>query len=290
MREELKKEEVKRIIEEGGQQLKKAAWMASRGFNTEHEYDRIISDIVYNHFEHVLHRKFILTAMGMNWSAYRRFLAEYEQWKEGGLPESETGAEWLCYRVSKEEAASPLDKSHFFELMTFFCYPVEYYEPYPEGVPIPDRAAGCLFPDDINIGYDIWKDDGGLFDAGFRMGDDIVLTDHYGLKAHIKVKECLQECLSERIGTDSGLRRRYLGEGTIEGYTSETPRPVIIETYEGRIKMLRTHGDEEDEKAMKAFPLWKEVNAHAERFERRRERIIEAIKEKYAPLEGANRT
>ena len=219
--------------------------------------------------------------MGMNRKAYERFLSEYKRWKEGGLAEGEAGDEWLYYRAPKKEAASTLDKSHFFELMTFFCYPTEYYMPYPEGVPIPDRAAGFLFPDDINIGYDIWKDDGGLFDAGFRMGDDIVLTDHYGLKSHIKVTECLRECLSERIGTDSGLKRRYLGVGTIEGYTSETPRPIVIETYEGRIKVLCTHGDEEDEKAMKAFPLWKEVNAHAEQIERLHGEIIRAIKDKY---------
>lgn len=77
MREELKKEEVKRIIEEGGQQLKKAAWMASRGLCTEWEYERTIMDIVYDHFNAALYRRGDLhAAMGRNWSTYRRFLVE----------------------------------------------------------------------------------------------------------------------------------------------------------------------------------------------------------------------
>lgn len=281
------KEELEQKLEEWDQTLKKIAMDARRGLFTSEAVDREINILFYTEFE----TNFLQNVKGFHRvagsKAYERLLAEYGLWKEGKVPESEVGEEWVTSRMlGVGEKVSSLDKEHIFEIWDFFCFPLNCREPCPKGITVPDILKGH-HPADLVVGYDIWGESGVEPAGGFQIGEEVALTDHYGLKSHIRILEHVTD-------PQESIRRRcygYVGEGMMEGYTA-TPREIHVHISEsGRIVMLSTtrdgwYGDPGDQIAVRDFPLWREANAHYDKCAERERGMYRAIREKYGmPLD-----
>lgn len=179
--------------------------------------------------------------------SYSRFLDDFECWQSGRQLSSIIEKPWLYYASASsrfECEASDSDRISFFELMKAFRVPPHYFRPIPDGIIVPDDHPGH-FPSDTVVGYYIWEDDGGLLNENFKLGDRIILTDHYGLKAQIQVTE--------------RLTHGFAGFGSIEGYTSSAPKKINIEIHDGRICRLLFTGDRDDYDAFNSFPLWQDA-------------------------------
>ena len=217
---------------------------------------------------------------------WMRFCNDWTMWKAGGRPESTMGEPWLfCDRLDEritdkasldlmrrakiyglgasapETEASPPDRAEFFRLIDAFHVPLAYFQPAPADMIQPSvqythtYAAGvkCLIRFHCT-------DDGGLSKDPDPAGKSYVLTNAHGLKAHV----CVQEVRPREKQTmepdidDYMPKARYLGSGTIEGYTAGSVRPMTIRTGEGgKIVSLGTCLDINDLNVYSAFPLWR---------------------------------
>ena len=109
----------------------------------------------------------------------------------------------------------------------------------------------------------------------------VILTDHYGLKAHIKlVQDQKPDRLPVQTKGSAEHCTEYIGTGTIEGYTSDRPREIIITvSADDQIRCLFTEQDHDDRDAFKSFPLWKDYHQIIRKLEQEEEDIITKLME-----------
>lgn len=141
------------------------------------------------------------------------------------------------------------------------------FQTIPEGIIIPDDHLGH-FPDEVVIGWDIWEDDGGLTKENFVLGDRIVLTDHYGLKAKIQVTEHLTS------NRESGSDIEFSGLGTVEGYTASEPKNIHIVVHNEQIHSLSFIMDQDDMVVFNSFPQWQKALEYRRKFSEQRKKVI----------------
>lgn len=187
--------------------------------------------------------------------AYYNFLEDFDRWQVGKQPSSFIGKPWLYYDKFFDDETSISDKIAFFELMKAFHIPPHYFQPIPDGIITPDDHPGH-FSNDIIIGWNIWVDDGGLLEKNFKLGDCIILTDHYGLKTQIQITECL---ISNEEKDKVGVYTRFVGFGSVEGYTASKRKKIYIDVYNDHIHSLLLTMDSDDLLAFHNFYLWQEA-------------------------------
>ncbi|MCR5047356.1 MAG: hypothetical protein K6A37_00160 [Saccharofermentans sp.] len=221
-------------------------------------------------------------------ASYERFVDDYRMWKGGEHPCGKCGDVWLIY---KGEEASCGDKEQFFKLMEFFHVPVEYFEPAPKGIvwsdDIIDRHGN------LSISSYLWVDDGGLLSDSFVPGSDIILKDHYGLVSVIRNVVSINNHPGYDMLGRFVREASFYGIGTIEGYTSDTEREILIYIKDGKIYSLFVpyplySNDEmdlsnEDQKAMREFPLWHDMYSYHRKHYGIEESIFGKIIDEYLP-------
>ena len=313
-------ENISRITE----QCRKISTLYKRGYMTDDEKQRELSYLFFDGLRAFLREHGIyLRISAANWAD---FLRDYQLWaeKQPALPEeiiplsdkedgqkadekSRTSSEtapWLCLRKERISGgteygteASPPDKAAFFSLMQTFCLEPGFYEPLGEGTAEPAILMSSEGSYDLNIGgTDVWQDDGGLLSETFRLGDTIVLTDRYGLKAKIQVTEAIP---------DKGIFKKeadFIGTGFVEGYTTERPREIRIRLTEYRpargypekdgtsakddpvkrqVFSLEFAADADDKALFRDFPLWQEWHRLQDRKNEQYDAAMNRIIEKY---------
>lgn len=213
-------------------------------------------------------------------SRWDRFEDDHHLWENGQKPCSKKGNIWLKYlrdsgdgRVRAGDEASCTDKERFFSLMRAFDVPTDYYMPAPEGTVFSNRRLGH-FPSDmiVDFGND-WQDDGGLLKEDIQPGSEITLTDRYGLKTTIRITEHLtpEEQRERKVYAD------YIGNGHIEGYTTNRDREIKIFLNKGGISSLLTEIDNEDRDAFSSFPLWQAEQQYNNEIHRVTQNVVENL-------------
>lgn len=182
------------------------------------------------------------------------FLIDYQAWKSGKQLSGGGKAPWLVYSSYRSDVILPtseLEKDVFFKIMEICQFPVNYYEPMPEELPIPDMRITSFGSGNLcNI-----VDDGGLVNDPDPVGKTFILTDQYGLKTTVTIQ---QQGLDDRKD-----KCDYFGLGTIEGYTSSTPVKIDIYYRDNLVEYVKVRIDDYDmqcehDKVFRRFPLWQE--------------------------------
>ena len=274
-REAISEKDLTENINRFTEECRKICGRYKKGFLTDTEIQRELDYLTFNYFTVFLKEHRVYTAF----TAANRadFLRDYRQWAEKNLTSEEADFRpfagedeassavpetipWLC--LIKEnvyggteyaEEASPQDKAAFFTLMQAFCLDPDHYEPLPKGAAAPAVLASGEGSWDFRMGgNNVWQDDGGLLSETFSLGDTIVLTDRYGLKAKIQVKEAVpKEEIPQREAD-------FIGTGFVEGYTTERPREIRIRLTDRRPIFLEFAMDADDYAHFRNYPLWKE--------------------------------
>ena len=258
--------------------------MYARGLLQEEERDSRIAAALSGGFNSYLDRKSLrLRIEAEDWPTFASALS---RWKEKGGAGNLQCCPWLFYFREDEElgirygeeAALP-DKIRIMQLLEACRIPVEAFRPVPAGIPCPDEHPGH-HPNEYVIGFEIWEQDGGLAGGDFRPGEEITLTDRYGLKTVIRIEEhYTTEAEKDRRHDDAD----YAGTGTIEGYTTERPRKirVYISRKNDRIFCLAFF-KENDDYALR-FPLWEEYRKDRDEIRKIHEKIIRDLVDEYTP-------
>lgn len=239
----------------------RSAW--NRGLLTQFDVRESLARMIDDEFKSLFKQHRIIKHLGpKNKDCWERFYDDYRMWERGEEPCSTKGNMWLTYmrptsscNGDGDNEASPKDKICYFEIMKFFHIPTEVFCPPPKGVICPDVRLGH-YPDNIVIGTDIWGDSKELLSDGFELGNEITLTDHLGLKTVMKITNHIS--LREKENSMWKKDYDYVGEGTIEGYTSRREREIKIYIYNGRVSSLLTITGPDDVEEFNKYPLWKE--------------------------------
>ena len=269
-------EDVAENMERFSHACRKICRSYQRGRMSHDELHRLLSSELCDGFLNFLHRHDVhMHITPENWPD---FMNDYHLWSEGELPTTGNPLPWFRFYLDGSDASAQ-DKATFFRLMRECCISPKYYQPLAEGYADPDLLPGH-FPVDYIVGMGhIWEDDGGLLSDDFKLGDTIILTDHYGLKSEIKVTERVPE---------EDIRRRgsYVGTGYIEGYTSkEKPHKIHISIDNRKIYALSFSLDPGEELEVYHFPLWDEWNKWREKREKCFQSAVDQIEEKYSIVE-----
>ncbi len=199
-------------------------------------------------------------------------LADYKKWSEGERPDSESNNPWLrtSGSTNPECAASEDERAFFFKIMEFLKLPISYYEPVPEYIAKPDLHVMTYGTGDKISIYGTVDDDGIINDAE-PIGKRFVLTDRYGLKTQIEVRE---------VGTNSAGFPEFKGKGTIEGYTSSSLVDITIWTHKNQVFSINayiyTDVWQEHYDTYRNFPLWQD---YFKEREKRNAICLDAIKD-----------
>ena len=191
--------------------------------------------------------------------SYGSFLEDRAALERGAAGREGGGEPWLFTNTVDyfyEWEAPAETRAWYIRLMDRFGLPPEYCLPLPEGIPHPDKHVGH-FDSDLIVGWDIWRETPP--EQGLHPGDTLLLTDHYGLKSHIAVTG------TEEPAYAGQGRVLYVGEGYLEGYTSQWPRQLRVTVDRGRFQSLYTRVDNDDTAVYQDFPLWQEAFAHRRR-------------------------
>ncbi len=186
--------------------------------------------------------------------SWEGFLSDYQAWKSGKPLGDGGNRPWLVYSSYRFEGIHPtsdIEKDVFFKIMEICQFPVNYYEPMPEELPIPDMRITAYGSGNI---WDI-VDDGGLIGDPAPVGKTFILTDKYGLKTTVTIQQ--QGMDDRRDNCD------YFGYGTIEGYTSNNPVKIDIDYRDNLVEYVRVRIDgydirHEHDEVFKSYPLWQE--------------------------------
>ena len=256
-----------------------------KGYLTYDDLRVFLSNLHVERFEEFLrgHR--------VNWRVttdnWQDFLEDYHLWRKGEPPKISASKPWLVYSHTEEieggikdgTGASAIDKISFFQLMSVFCIPPEYFQPFPSEYAKPELLQGYTEHDYVFCGSDTWKNDGGLSQR-FELGNTFALTDKFGLESTITITEIVPE-------EDSYKRHaNYIGRGFIKGYMAERPHELRIQTNKGNDWHLSAVADSDDFAAFRDFPLWKEWNEYIDaKNDIFFHSILEQIIEKYSASE-----
>ena len=196
--------------------------------------------------------------------SWPRFQAEYALWRRGEVPEA-PGEQWLMYysfmerflpgqdaRLERFEA-SPEDKAQFFRLTDALGIPEDYFVPEPDATPRPNMRIldHGLLQDMRSIEF-CGADASALMSEPDPVGKTFTLVNDHGLTARFTVTEVVPE--------EDRFRRRgtFAGMGTIEGYTTDREREIMIsvETLVREHIFLNLYMDRDDDALFDSFPLW----------------------------------
>ena len=285
MEQRLTAEAADRKIEDAKVLLNRSIHWYRKGIALPDEVLASFREVIYGD---VLDEFLRLNGIRLSLSAqgWMRFCDEWAMWKAGNRPESSMGEPWLfrdrlderitdkgsldIMRRAKlyglgasapETEASLPDRTEFFRLIDAFHVPPAYFQPAPADMIQPTvqythtyaNGEKCLIQFHC-------ADDGGLSKDPDPAGKSYVLTNAYGLKAHVCVEEVRpREKQTMELDIDDYVpKARYLGSGTIEGYTAGRVRPMTIRTGEDeKIARLGTCLDINDLNAYYAYPLWR---------------------------------
>ena len=276
IRKAIPEEDVAENMDRFSSACRKICRSYQRGRMSHDELHSFLSNEVNNGFWHFLFRYDVHPHIAAeNWPD---FMNDYHLWSEGELPTTGNPLPWFRFYLDGSDA-SALDKATFFHLMQEFCLSPEFFQPLAESYAKPDLLPGHFQVDYIvGMGH-IWEDDGGLLSDYFKLGNTIILTDHYGLKSEIKVTERVPE-------EDIRRRGNYVGYGYIEGYTSkEKPREIHISIDNGKIYALSFSLDLGEELEIYHLPIWDEWNKWREKREKCFQATVDQIEEKYSIVE-----
>ena len=233
-------------------EIDKATAAFEKGMLAKDDLYSRVSDILNKRFSEFLTSRNVRCVFTQN--SQIRFTEDYLSWLSGGKPQSGAGQPWLCRLKTENENArcdelSVPDKEAFFELMTAFDVPAEYFKPLAEDAVSDERKAGELTGTGEltwNI-YSRWRDNDGMLHDSSPEGKTFSFTSDLGLKAVVSITGKRECC---------GLPM-YMGEGTIEGYTSKQKRKIeIFAGQDGKISSLAYLSLPEDEQVYLSFPMW----------------------------------
>lgn len=281
--ETVSREEIENIADEIRGAAKRFCGMYARGLLQEEDRDSRISEVLSDRINSFFDRKSLrLCVKAEDWTD---FAGAVSRWKEDGSAEHLRACPWLFYFRENEalgicygDEAAVTDKIRILQLLEACRIPVEYYRPVPAGIVCPDEHPGH-FPNEYVIGFEIWEQDEGLVRGDCRIGEEVTLIDHHGLKTVIRIEEHYTEAEKVRCHDDAD----YAGTGTIEGYTTERPRKIriYISRKSDRIFCL-AFLRENDDYAMN-FPLWEEYRRDRLEIRKIDEKIIRDLVDEHTP-------
>ncbi len=238
------------LVKINDESIKKTFGNYRKGFITEDELKWTIRKTFDAYFMFLWGQGIRTRLSSKTWSG---FLSDHEIWLKKMLLSGGDETPWLVSRSTNSgvfQAASGVEKELFFKIMEICQFPVMYYEPTPEHIPIPDMRITTYGSGNI---WDI-VDDGGLVGDPAPIGKTFILTDKYGLKTSFVIQ---QQGLDDRRNECD-----YFGYGTIEGYTSEKPVKIKIYLQDGKVDDLRVEIDHslqhEHNHVFESFPLWQD--------------------------------
>ena len=207
---------------------------------------------------------------------YPQFVREYERAMRGEGGPDPGHVPWLFVTGRESGEAPEADRKAYYRLMRAFHVGPEFFEPVPEGMPVPDVVQVHYYNQAGIYGTHFrCVDDGGLLADEAPAGKTFVLKNELGLRAVVTIRE-------DRRGTDrSGMdddevvcalkggaavrKAEFLAEGYIEGYTAKEERyrpDILIRLGEGgtRVNWLAYWADAKDERAAGEYPLWRDYH------------------------------
>lgn len=255
-------EDLARNIQAGYRQIYQAADKYRQGFMAADEFDRLSSEAVHRHFYQFLSEKGL--HIRLKCAGWDGFLEDHRLWLRGELPvRAADPAErkpWLIVGQSAGDGrsawaeAAPEDRKAFFDLMSAFDLPADYFAPVPGDI-TDERDLGipsgsCYSPMFWTIVSD-WQDAEGLTQDAAPEGKTFTLISGLGLKARVTVGR----------RTVSGNGFCYHAAGTIEGYTADRPREILVYAARGIITALSYGEEKDDREVYAAYPLWQDFLA-----------------------------
>ena len=286
------RDECERNIRAGYRRLFRIADMHRRGMADDGDFGRTCSEVLYGCFFGFLRDSGLQSRVVCgNWPGFMR---DWRQWLRGRMPDRGTedaeGEPWLfAFRSCPEggapgdgharREAAPEDKAAFFDLMSAFDIPAEYFEPAPDDITderIMGRIGGTGGPIPWAVFSD-WKDADGLLTDPSPAGKSFTLLSGHGLKARVTI-----EGREEENGA-----LLYRGTGVIEGDTSGRERSIGIEARGGGIRAVSYAEEEDDRAAYGAFPLWQRYLCHCRRKEEIRNGICRRLENRFLRMAAA---
>ncbi len=272
-REAIPEAELERHIERAKAELAYIVGRYHRGMMTSDEETNCLNNAFDQGFHRFLSMKHLTRLT--NESSWSRLLEDHRLWQGGSDPASPAGEPWLVYDDGAE--ASIPDKRSFFRLMDTYLVPIEYFKPIPDHCIRPNRHFNMYGTGISGSVVFSLTDDGGLASDTQPVGKTFTLTDELGLKAVVKI-------LRMATAEDNNNNRfvaAYIGEGTIEGYTSARVRSISISRIRGRTVFFYLCIENDDLKVYYDCPLWQEYHSfNAERL-RTCDKHIQALKSHY---------
>ncbi|MBO4832219.1 MAG: hypothetical protein J5569_07160 [Oscillospiraceae bacterium] len=224
---------------------------------------------------------------------FPQFAREYEEYLKGNCADGPDHLPWLFDVQGRPREAQEGDRKRFFGLMETFRLAPEYFEPAPEGMPVPDLVPVHMYSSAAVYGTHFrCVDDGGLLTDADPEGRTYRLKNDLGLEAVLTVREDRRQ--TDRKGldfdeivcrTDKGIivaKAEFLAEGHIEGYTARERSgdpAVLIRTGDcgKKVSWLAYWESPADRAAREAHPLWREYRRWCIEKETRRKVILDAL-------------
>ena len=252
-------------------------YRALSGFMSEHIRGLVTGDELNRLFDQELEKGVFqfLSIRGVQCSPdpdnWQSVLEEYRRWQRNLPPVSKDEKPWLYLSRTKEESEiwerthhgdfpswtkqriglCASDKSSLFELLTAFGIPIEYFEPATDDTVfderkagIPSGAYGAGNPYTI---FSKWSDHDNLVRDPAPLGKTFTLISDLGLKAVVTINETTDAC-----GASA-----FIGDGAIEGYTTDRKRPIrITADRNGKIGSIQYLEYPDDAAFFAKYPLW----------------------------------
>ena len=253
MREAISPSDLDSCIKNSDNSFREVCKKHKKGWLIDEEKEGEFNRIFYEGFYKLLEEHGLYT--GFNDKSWVKFNDEYILYKEGKQPDSSLSDYWLRYDDSVE--ASALDKASFFKLIDAYFIPIEYFTPVPEDYVKPLHHF-TMYGNGMSGAIEFYLvDDGGLFSDSNPSGKIFTLIDDKGLKAELNIIRLA----TKEDNNNNRFVAKYIGEGTIEGYTSMRKREISIsEIDKNNMTYLYLHIENDDLDTFYEFPLWQDYH------------------------------
>ena len=214
----------------------------------------------------------------MNTFNQDQFIQDYSQWPNKSISPSDSSLEWLWSDASEspEKAcwvpAAPQEKDLLLQLFSALFIPAEYLKLAPPDTVCPFVYASDSHNPEIVIPCVI--NDDGLLSHQSPAGHHFTLTDKYGLKIFLCVQSEKRDFLHHPKQPDG-----YWLEciGSIEGYTTNLPRPISLYINNGEIYRIKYQAEPEDHSLFHSYPLWQNYFRYLDHQKSTFEKMIKGI-------------